>query len=91
MAKCQDLVGQRPKRPFDTGARQIRVVLRRTPSYRTDVAEDLKTQAGDQPLRLEQPAMSANEWVQIDLDEASEDLDHLITPEERFRISMARQ
>jgi arylsulfatase len=30
-------------------------------------------------------------WVQIDLDEAAEDLDHLITPEERFRIAMARQ
>jgi hypothetical protein len=30
-------------------------------------------------------------WVQIDLDEASEDLDHLITPEERFRVAMARQ
>ena len=31
------------------------------------------------------------DWVQIDLDEASEDLDHLITPEERLRIAMARQ
>ena len=30
-------------------------------------------------------------WVQIDLDEAAEDLDHLITPEERFRLAMARQ
>jgi arylsulfatase len=30
-------------------------------------------------------------WVQIDIDEAAEDLDHLITPEERFRIAMARQ
>ena len=30
-------------------------------------------------------------WVQIDLDDNSEDLDHLITPEERFRIAMARQ
>jgi hypothetical protein len=30
-------------------------------------------------------------WVQIDLDQAAEDLDHLITPEERFRIAMARQ
>ena len=29
-------------------------------------------------------------WVQIDIDEAAEDLDHLITPEERF-IAMARQ
>ena len=30
-------------------------------------------------------------WVQIDIDEAAEDLDHLITPEERFRVAMARQ
>ena len=30
-------------------------------------------------------------WVQIDIDEAAEDLDHLITPEERLRIAMARQ
>ena len=31
------------------------------------------------------------EWVQIDVDEAAEDLDHLITPEERLHIAMARQ
>ncbi len=30
-------------------------------------------------------------WVQIDLDEAAEDLDHLISPEELLRIAMARQ
>jgi arylsulfatase len=30
-------------------------------------------------------------WVQIDIDEAAEDLDHLITPEERFKVAMARQ
>jgi arylsulfatase len=30
-------------------------------------------------------------WVQIDLDAAAEDLDHLISPEERLRIAMARQ
>jgi arylsulfatase len=30
-------------------------------------------------------------WVQIDIDEAAEDLDHLITPDERLRIAMARQ
>ena len=30
-------------------------------------------------------------WVQIDIDEAAEDLDHLITPEERLKIAMARQ
>ena len=30
-------------------------------------------------------------WVQIDIDEKAEDLDHLITPEERMHIAMARQ
>jgi arylsulfatase len=31
------------------------------------------------------------EWVQIDIDQAAEDLDHLISEEERFKIAMARQ
>ena len=31
------------------------------------------------------------EWVQIDIGEAAEDLDHLITDEERLRIAMTRQ
>jgi arylsulfatase len=30
-------------------------------------------------------------WVQIDLDGAAEDSDHLITTEERLRVAMARQ
>jgi arylsulfatase len=30
-------------------------------------------------------------WVQIDVDEAAEDLDHLITADERLRVAMARQ
>ena len=30
-------------------------------------------------------------WVQIDLDEDAEDVDHLISSEERLRIAMARQ
>ena len=30
-------------------------------------------------------------WVQIDIDEAAEDLDHLISPDERLKIAMARQ
>jgi hypothetical protein len=31
------------------------------------------------------------DWVQIDLAEAAEDLDHLISPEERLKIAMTRQ
>jgi arylsulfatase len=30
-------------------------------------------------------------WVQIDIDEAAEDLDHLLSPEELLRVAMARQ
>jgi arylsulfatase len=30
-------------------------------------------------------------WVQIDIDAAAEDLDHLISPEERLAVAMARQ
>jgi arylsulfatase len=31
------------------------------------------------------------EWVQIDIADAAEDLDHLISPEERLKIAMAKQ
>ena len=31
------------------------------------------------------------DWVQIDVDDAAEDNDHLITPEERLKIAMTRQ
>lgn len=30
-------------------------------------------------------------WVQIDIDQAAADQDHLISPEERFRIAVTRQ
>ncbi|MEE9603701.1 MAG: sulfatase-like hydrolase/transferase, partial [Thermoguttaceae bacterium] len=30
-------------------------------------------------------------WVQLDIDEAAEDLDHMITNEERWRLAMAKQ
>jgi hypothetical protein len=30
-------------------------------------------------------------WVQIDLGDDAEDADHLITPEERLKVVMARQ
>ena len=30
-------------------------------------------------------------WVQIDVGADAEDADHLITPEERLRVAMARQ
>jgi arylsulfatase A-like enzyme len=56
----------------------------------TDVGSDSGT-----PVADDYPADSnfngKIEWVQIDIDENAEDLDHLISPEERMRIAMARQ
>jgi arylsulfatase len=31
------------------------------------------------------------DWVQLDIGDAAQDADHLISPEERFRVAMARQ
>ena len=48
--------------------------------------------AGQRRLRTADSAFTGRvRWVQIDLDEAAEDADHLITPEERLRVAMARQ
>ena len=59
-AKPQDLVTPRSERHFDARARLVRVEPCRPLPDRADVAEDLKPHASDQPLRLKQPAVSAN-------------------------------
>ena len=57
----------------------------------TDVGRDTGTGVStDYPTRGNEFSGRIH-WVQIDVDDNSEDLDHLITPEERFRIAMARQ
>jgi arylsulfatase len=56
-----------------------------------DVGRDTASPVSDDYKGEQSIFSGAVAWVQIDLDEASEDLDHLITPEERFRIAMARQ
>jgi arylsulfatase len=30
-------------------------------------------------------------WVEISVDEAAEDLDHLLSPQERYRVAMGLQ
>jgi arylsulfatase A-like enzyme len=57
----------------------------------TDVGSDGGTPVSDDYGPKDSAFTGRVHWVQIDLDEAAEDLDHLITPEERFRIAMARQ
>ena len=56
-----------------------------------DVGSDTATPVSDDYGALDSQFTGRVTWVQIDLDEAAEDTDHLIGPEERLRIAMARQ
>jgi arylsulfatase A-like enzyme len=57
----------------------------------TDLGSDLGTPVSDDYAPAESAFTGEVGWVQIDVDEAAEDPDHLISPEERFRVAMARQ
>jgi arylsulfatase len=57
----------------------------------TDLGSDLGTPVSDDYASADSTFTGKIEWVQIDVDVAAEDPDHLITPEERFRVAMARQ
>jgi arylsulfatase A-like enzyme len=57
----------------------------------TDVGSDSATPVSDDHGPTDVEFTGRVDWVQIDIDEAAEDLDHLISPEERLRIAMARQ
>jgi hypothetical protein len=57
----------------------------------TDVGSDSATPVSDDYGAKESEFTGRVQWVQIDIDEAAEDVDHLIEPEERLRIAMARQ
>jgi hypothetical protein len=56
-----------------------------------DVGEDSGTTVGDDYSSTSSKFTGTISWVQIDIDEAAADEDHLIGPEERPRIAMARQ
>ncbi len=57
----------------------------------TDLGSDTGTAVSDDYQPHESAFSGRVRWVQIDVDEAAEDLDHLITPDERMQIAMARQ
>jgi arylsulfatase len=56
----------------------------------TDLGRDSATPVSDDH-GYENAFTGRVQWVQIDIDEAAEDLDHLISPEELLRVAMARQ
>jgi hypothetical protein len=57
----------------------------------TDVGSDSATPVSDDYGPKDSAFTGRVRWVQIDLGEDAEDADHLISPEERLQIAMARQ
>jgi arylsulfatase A-like enzyme len=57
----------------------------------TDVGSDTATPVSDDYGPRDSEFTGSVRWVQLDIDEAAEDVDHLISPEERLQIAMARQ
>ncbi|HET7760922.1 MAG TPA: arylsulfatase [Phycicoccus sp.] len=60
-----------------------------SPDETTDVGEDLASPVSDDYAAGESRFTGSIDWVQIDLGEDA--LDHLVTPEDRMRIALARQ
>jgi hypothetical protein len=56
-----------------------------------DVGEDTGSPVGEDYRSESSRFTGTIRWVQIDIDAAAADEDHLISPEERLRIAMARQ
>jgi arylsulfatase len=56
-----------------------------------DVGSDTASPVSDDYTSEESRFNGTIEWVQIDIAEAAEDVDHLISPEERLKIAMTRQ
>jgi arylsulfatase A-like enzyme len=56
-----------------------------------DVGSDTASPVSDDYSSEGSRFTGAIEWVQIDIDENAEDLDHLISPEERLKIAMTKQ
>jgi arylsulfatase A-like enzyme len=62
-----------------------------SPDETTDVGSDGGTPVSDDYGPKDSAFTGRVRWVEIDLGDDAEDLDHLISPEERLRIAMARQ
>jgi arylsulfatase len=57
----------------------------------TDLGEDTGTSVSDDYAPYASSYNGKVRWVQLDVADAAVDEDHLITPEERLRVAMARQ
>jgi arylsulfatase len=57
----------------------------------TDLGEDTATSVSDDYAPGHSSYNGRIRWVQLDIGDAADDADHLITPDERLKIAMARQ
>jgi arylsulfatase len=57
----------------------------------TDLGHDSASPVSDEYTPEGSVFTGTVNWVQIDVDEAAADADHMISPEERLRVAMARQ
>jgi arylsulfatase len=57
----------------------------------TDLGDDTATPVSDDYAVGDRRFTGKVEWVQVDVEGAAASSDHLITPEERFRVALARQ
>jgi arylsulfatase A-like enzyme len=57
----------------------------------TDVGRDTATPVSDDYGPRDSEFTGRVRWVQLDIDESAENLDHVISPEQRLQIAMARQ
>jgi arylsulfatase A-like enzyme len=57
----------------------------------TDLGDDTATPVSDDYATTDRRFTGKVDWVQVDIDAAAPQADHVITPEERFRVALARQ
>jgi arylsulfatase len=77
--------------PVGTGRIDATVPMIFSADETTDLGEDTGSAVSDDYTPETSHFNGRVRWVQIDIDEAAEEDDHLISPEERLRIAMSRQ
>jgi arylsulfatase A-like enzyme len=77
--------------PVGEGRVQATVPMLFSADETTDVGTDTATPVSDDYGTTDSEFTGRVRWVQLDVDEAAEDLDHLISLEERLAVAMARQ
>jgi arylsulfatase A-like enzyme len=77
--------------PVGEGRVQATVPMLFSADETTDVGSDTATPVSDDYDTRDSEFTGRVRWVQLDIDETAESVDHLISPEERLQVAMARQ